>query len=178
MVSPGGRVVLDDRHAGDPPVPEELQVALREWAVVAARTARTGGAEDLAAVRWRGRMLASRLAGVLDRPVDLVDPVTGAVERIQSRGAIPPPVGPTPWGTGLAVSGFVAVLMAVLDLVLMRTIATSFGLLWVPANLLLTLGLAPLLWMLRHTPLWRWPALGAAAGIGAGWLVLLAALLG
>ena len=76
--------MLDDRHAGDPPVPEELQLALREWAVVAARTARTGGAEDLAAVRWRGRMLASRLAGVLDRPVDLVDPVTGAVERIQS----------------------------------------------------------------------------------------------
>ena len=76
------------------------------------------------------------------------------------------------------MSGFVAVLMAVLDVVLMRTIATSFGVLWVPANLVLTFGMTPLLWMLRHTPLWRWPALGVAAGIGAGWLVLLAALLG
>jgi hypothetical protein len=33
------------------------------------------------------------------------------------------------------------------------------------------------LWLLRRTPLWRWPALGATVGLGVSWVVLLLAML-
>ena len=76
------------------------------------------------------------------------------------------PPGPTPWGTGLLIAAFVAVFLTL-----------AFGWLWIPANLLVGLGLAPSLWLLRRTPLWRWPALGATVGLGVSWVVLLLAML-
>jgi uncharacterized protein DUF2537 len=88
------------------------------------------------------------------------------------------PSGPTPWGTGLVIAAFVAVFVAVADVALCRAFAEAFGLLWIPANLLVGIGLAPSLWLLRRTPLWRWPALGAAVGLGVSWVVLLLAMLG
>jgi hypothetical protein len=98
-----------------------------------------------------------------------------------STGPIPRPPHdpePTPWVTGLAVSAYTAVLVAVGDVALSRAFAEAFGLLWVPANVLVALGLAPSLHLLRHVPFWRWPALGAAAGLAVAWVVLLLGLLG
>jgi len=92
----------------------------------------------------------------------------------------PPPVeppGPTPWATGLLIAAFVAVFLALADVALCRAFAEAFGLLWIPANLLVGAGLAPSLWLLRRTPLWRWPALGATVGLGVSWVVLLLAML-
>jgi uncharacterized protein DUF2537 len=70
------------------------------------------------------------------------------------------------------------VVVAVGDIALSRAFAEAFGLLWVPANILVALGLAPSLHLLRLTPFWRWPALGAAAGLVAAWVVLLLGQLG
>jgi hypothetical protein len=93
--------------------------------------------------------------------------------------AIPPvePPGPTPLATGLLIAAFVAVFLTLADVALCRAFAEAFGLLWIPANLLVGLGLAPSLWLLRSTPLWRWLALGATVGLGVSWVVLLLAML-
>ena len=180
----GGRVVLGERRVSDPPLPVELQRALGEWAAFGVTVARSGGPQEREMLQRRGRQLASRVADVLGRPVEFTDPVTGRIEsvRVGSTGPIPrlapEPPGPTPWATGLAVSLFFAVLVAFGDIVLSRAFAEAFGLLWVPANLLVGLGLTPSLYLLRQTPFWRWPAIGAAAGLAAAWVVLLLGLLG
>ena len=179
-------------------LPADLSAALCEWRAVAAAVVRSGGAREQELVRQRGRQLAVRVAAVLGRPVDFVDPVTGTVESIpagsvpqprEARGpstsatvAVPAltrePPGPTPWGTGLAISVFFAVFAALADIALSSAFADAFGLLWIPANLLIGLGLAPSLLMLHTTPFWRWPALGVAAGLVAAWVALLLDLLG
>ena len=76
------------------------------------------------------------------------------------------------------MAAFFAVLVAVADVVLARAFAGAFGLLWIPANLLVTAGTAPSLWMAREVQFWRWPALGAAAGVVVAWVVMLLGLLG
>jgi hypothetical protein len=180
----GGRVVLGERRSGDPELPPDLLDALGEWAAFAVSVMRSGGPRELALLQRRGRQLASRVADLLGRPVEFTDPITGEVESIQvgSTGLIPrlsaEPAGPTPWATGLTVAAFVALLAAFADIALSRAFAEAFGLLWVPANLLVGLGLAPSLYLLRNTSFWRWPALGGAAGLGVAWLVLLLGLLG
>lgn len=104
-------------------------------------------------------------------------PATGAPARHRSPLATQPPE-PTPWATGLPVALFFAVLVAIGDIVLSTAFAEAFGLLWVPANLLVGLGLAPSLHLLRSVPFWRWVALGGAVGLSVAWLVLLLGLLG
>ena len=115
-------------------------------------------------MRRRGRLLASRVADVLGRPVEFVDPATGVAESIEDELADPQPRPrePTPWATGLPVAAFIAVLVAIGDVVLSRAFADAFGLLWVPANLLVGLGLAPSLYLLRAG------AVLALAGAGRG----------
>jgi Protein of unknown function (DUF2537) len=176
--------VLGDRQPGDPQLPVELEDALQEWSAYASAVTRSGRPEEVQLVRRRGRQLASRVADVLGRPVELVDPVTGEIEAVRTGSTGPLPVlaveppGPTPWATGLTVSAFFAVVVAIGDVVLSRAFAEAFGLLWVPANIVVALGLSPSLWLARATPFWRWPALGAAVGLGVAWVVLLLGLLG
>jgi hypothetical protein len=175
--------VLQDRNAGDARLTDDLRAALREWVTVAETVCRSGDAHELDLLRRRGRQLALRVADVLGRPVEFVDPVSGEVESIQvaapPRPALAPePPGPIPWGTGLAVAAFVAVLVTVADVVLAEAFAGAFGLLWIPANLLVTAGTAPSLWVARDVPFWRWPALGAGVGLLAAWVVMLLGLLG
>ena len=171
--------------------PDELQSALSEWAAFAVTAGRSGAPDEQDLVRRRGRQLASRVATVRGRPVEYVDPVSGAVESVRAaaRPILAPrggrrhslaaeQVGPTPWATGLPVSAFFAVLVAIAVVQLSSAFAEAFGLLWVPANLLVGLGMAPSLYLLRAVPFWRWPALGAAVGLGVAWLVLLVAMLG
>lgn len=184
MRASGGRVELGDRRPDDPPLPEELTAALREWAAFAAAAGRSGVPAEQDLVRRRGRQLAARVAGVRGRPVEFTDPASGAVESVRAptaarhRALAPEPAGPTPWDTGLPVAAFFAVFVAIADISLSRAFAEAFGLLWIPANLLVVLGLAPSLWLLRTVPFWRWPALGAAVGLAVAWVVLLAGLLG
>jgi Protein of unknown function (DUF2537) len=173
---------VGERRVGDPPLPAELEDALREWGALAHSMARYG-IEERELLQHRGRRLAARVAEVLGRPVEYTDPVTGHVEAVDAVVTDPiprlaaDPAGPTPWATGLAVSGFFAVFVAVGDLALSRAFAEAFGLLWVPANLLVGIGLAPSLLLLRRLPFWRWPAFGTAAGLLAAWVVLLLELL-
>ena len=75
------------------------------------------------------------------------------------------------------MAAFAAVLVTMGDVVLSRAFADAFGLLWVPANLLVGVGLAPSLYLLRNVPFWRWPAVGTAAGLVIAWVVLLFGLL-
>jgi len=193
--------VLRGADAGDARLSAELRAALQEWADVADTVLRSGNAHELDLLRRRGRQLASRVADVLGRSVEFVDPVSGAIESIGvghgprpaapeaeeagggADGAAPRPAlgleppGPAPWATGLAVATFFAVLVAIADVVLATAFAGTFGLLWVPANLLVTAGTAPSLWLAREVPFWRWPALGAAVGLVAAWVVMLLGLL-
>lgn len=177
------RVEMGDREPGDPVLPRELQNAVDEWSAYAGMVAVGGNADELDLVRRRGRQLASRVSGVLGRPVDYVDPVDGTVESITA-DATPVPrlagrwTGPTPWSTGLVVSGFCLIFVAIGDIVLSRAFEAAFGGLWLPANLLVGLGLAPTLWLVRQVPFWRWFAFGTAAGLVVAWVVLLLETLG
>ncbi len=89
-----------------------------------------------------------------------------------------PPGEPTPWATGLTVSAVTAVIVGI------GLFSFSQGLarvgFWpvVLANLLVAAGLTPSLWLTRATPIWRWVAYGAAAGILLTWIALLLSLLG
>ncbi len=184
MRASGGRVELGDRRPDDPPLPDELAASLREWAAFAAAAARSGVPAEQDLVRRRGRQLAARVAGLRGRPVEFTDPMSGSVESVRvpgearHRSLALEPGGPTPWATGLPIAAFFAVFVALADISLSRAFAEAFGLLWIPANLLVAVGLAPSLWLLRTVPFWRWPAVGAAAGLAVAWVVLLAGLLG
>jgi hypothetical protein len=174
---------LGDRQPGDAPLPSDLQEAVREWSALAVLAGRSAGPQQRALLRRRGLQLAGRVADVLGRPVEFTDPSTGEIEsvRVGAPGASPRlavrPPGPTPWATGLTVSAFFAVLATIADVALSRAFAGAFGLLWIPANLLVGVGLAPSLYLLRTVPFWRWPAVGTAAGLAAAWVVLLLGLL-
>ena len=158
-----------------------MRQALREWRVLAESAARSGGPEEYEAVRRRGRLLAARVADALGRPVDFVDPATGVAESIDDRtdpfGSAEYSPAVVPWATGLPIAGFAAVVVTIGDIALSRAFADAFGLLWVPANLLVGMGLAPSLYLLRGVPFWRWPAIGTAAGLVVAWIVLLLGLL-
>lgn len=180
----GGRVVLGDRRPGDAPLPDDLRAALHEWGAVAATVVQSGAPDEYDVIRRRGRQLAARVAELHGRTVDYVDPFTGRSEPVEGGPTAPvpvlaiPPAEPTPWATGLPVAGFVAVFVAIADVTLSATFAEAFGPAWIPANLLVGAGLAPSIWLLRRTPFWRWPAVGAAAGLGAAWVMLMLGLLG
>jgi hypothetical protein len=76
---------------------------------------------------------------------------------------------PTPWATGLPITGFFAVLAALGDVAFVRAIGVAAGWWWIPANLGVCAGLAPGLWLLRSVPFWRWPVYGVAAGLAGAW---------
>lgn len=178
----------------------ELSEALHEWARVAAAVRRSAGGEGEAAstvVSRRGMQLAARLAASMGMPVGYVDPLTGEVSvvdppeeeprpsqrparaaRPESKRAAshraPEPAGaePVPWLTGLTVSAFSFVLVLVAVLTLAVTLAATNPLLAIASDVVVTVGLLPSVWLVRHTPIWRWIGFGVAAAIAAGWLAL------
>jgi hypothetical protein len=182
------------------PLGPELADALHEWARVAAALSRTDEeatpgtpSEAGAVVSRRGHQLATRVAAVMGSPVRYRDPVTGAdivieppprepskapsvVERLF--GKPEPESEATPWGTGLVVAAFVAVVLAVAMLALAGTLATeTSGWLAIAACLVVSGGLAPSLWLARRLPILRWAALGAAAGMLISWVGVLLVVL-
>ncbi|MEZ0052196.1 hypothetical protein ABIA30_003208 [Mycobacterium sp. MAA66] len=80
----------------------------------------------------------------------------------------------TPWGTGLAVAGFVAAVVAAGIVVLSLGLTRVHPLLAVTLNLIAVGGLAPTVWGWRQRPVWRWFVLGSGAGVAIGWLMTLA----
>ncbi|HKR51637.1 MAG TPA: DUF2537 domain-containing protein [Pseudonocardiaceae bacterium] len=85
---------------------------------------------------------------------------------------------PTPWATGLTVTGVTAVTVGIALSSLSQGLATMG--IWpvVLSNLLVAAGLAPSIWLAWATPIWRWVAYGAAAAIPLTWILLLLSLLG
>lgn len=188
------------------PLGADLAAALHEWARVAAavRQASTGshaaisepGEDAVGVVSRRGHQLAARIATEIRMPVHYVDPVTEVATVVVPNPAVAPPRGPrhadpsgsglfrrtpgepTPWGTGLTVSAFLAAVVLVGMLALMSTLAeATSGWLAFGATVLVTGGMAPSLWLGRRVPILRWVCFGAAAGLAASWLGLLFVLL-
>ncbi|CRZ18739.1 DUF2537 domain-containing protein [Mycolicibacterium neworleansense] len=80
----------------------------------------------------------------------------------------------TPWGTGLTVSAFVAVVLGAAIVVLGVGLLRVHPLLAIGLNMVAVGGLAPTVWGWRHRPVWRWFVLGSAVGVACGWVALLA----
>jgi hypothetical protein len=175
----GSAVLTSNGDRGPDPawflLSEELRAALDEWARVAeavalGRVGQQGRTSPAELVSRRGRQLATRLAVATGHPVGYVDPLIGGVELIGSE--------PTPWATGLTVSVVSAAMVLIALVASGRNLAEIRP--WVPAAtlLLVTVGLAPSVWLARGTPVWRWLGYGVAAGVVLSWVVLLLSLLG
>ena len=81
---------------------------------------------------------------------------------------------PTPWGTGLTVAAFTAAVTGTAIVVLSMGMTRVHPLISIGLNLVAVGGLAPTLWGWRAIPVRRWFVLGAAVGVTAGWLTLVA----
>ncbi len=80
---------------------------------------------------------------------------------------------PTPWSTGLLVSGFAAVFTLVAVVGFGSALTNIHPLLAVGFNLVVVGGAAPTVWRWRRVPVWRWVVYGATAGVVSGWAALL-----
>lgn len=156
-------------------VPAGLAGALDEWAEVAGALGAEAGSDRATAelVSWRGRQLAARLAATTGTTVGYHDPVLGVVQDVSPAGA-----EPTPWATGLTVSAFAAAIVVTAMVTLVRGLAEVTWLLGALGLLVVTGGLAPTIWLARHTPLWRWVGLGFAVGLALSWVAVILATLG
>jgi hypothetical protein len=136
-------------------------------------------------VSRRGRQLADRVSAALDMTIRYHDPLTGEVLVVDATNIEPepepepPPAGPepTPWITGLTVSILLAVVTLSAVLTLAVTLNETSPFLAIGANIVVTAGLAPSVWLARHVLIWRWVALGVATGLVLGWVGLIIVLL-
>lgn len=180
------------------PLSAGLADALHEWAKVADAVARAESAPDgvaSALVARRGRQLAGRIAAEMGAPVDYVDPLTDeviAVDVPEAAGTDPTPTGwrdvirlrpdqvtdePTPWATGLTVTGFTAAVVCIAMVALSLGLGETSSLLALFANVMVVAGLAPSVWLTRNVLIWRWVAYGVVLGLVTAWIALLFTLL-
>lgn len=163
------------------PLPPALAAAMHEWAQVVhgvAADQQVAGETSATLMSRRGRQLAARLAAETGAEVCYWDPARGRVSRIGrvSRAAGAPE--PTPWGTGLTVTGFVAALVVVALVVVSLGLAEVSVLLAVVVNVVVAGGFAPSIWLGRRVPVWRWVAFGTAIGVVLAWIALALSALG
>jgi hypothetical protein len=176
----------------------DLAEALHEWARVADAVHRNGPTDEGAAARLisrRGQQLASRVAAAMGSPVSYADPLTGEITEIAVPAAsvVPDvstvaeqespdltqesdpdrPAEPTPWATGLTVTGFSAAVVLLVVVALSLALGAASNWLALIANVVIALGLAPSVWLARRAPVWRWVAYGVVAGIVIAWIALL-----
>lgn len=181
----GDRAVLvngDGSAVTDPgrlPLGTDLTDALHEWAKVAAAVARAEPGDAAGAVvSRRGLQLAGRVATSLGVTVRYVDPLSGEESVVEPVRASPPSPRPrrrpepTPWLTGLTLSAASLVLTVLTVVTLAATLAETYSLLALAANVVVTAGLLPSLWLIHRQPIWRWIAYGVAVGLGLAWLAL------
>ncbi|HEY3606905.1 MAG TPA: DUF2537 domain-containing protein, partial [Pseudonocardiaceae bacterium] len=167
----------------------DLAEALHEWARVADAVHRNGQPDESAAARLisrRGQQLAGRVAAVMGSPVSYADPLTGEITEIavpsvpdheapaQPEAAEPSirknDAEPTPWATGLTVTGFSAAVVLIVVVALSLALGAASDWLALIANVVIALGLAPSVWLARRTPIWRWVAYGVVGGIVVAWI--------
>ena len=157
----------------------ELLDALQEWAhvVTAVLKIHELGDRTTAAtvVSRRGLQLTARVAAEMRRPILYRDPLTGETSRVDPPYV--PPAGPrarstepTPWATGLAVSVLSGVVVLIAVLALAWTLAETNVWLAAGAEIVVTAGLLPSVWLARFTPIWRWVAFGVAGAIALSWI--------
>lgn len=79
---------------------------------------------------------------------------------------------PTPWGPGLALAGFAALIIGTAVYVISAGLADRPWIALV-ANIIVAAGLAPALWMSRQLPVLRWVSLGGAVGTLVAWISIL-----
>lgn len=79
---------------------------------------------------------------------------------------------PTPWATGLVLTAFSALVVAIAVWVLSDGLADR-PVVSVLVNVLVAAGLTPAMWLSRNLPVLRWIAAGALVGILAGWVIAL-----
>lgn len=79
---------------------------------------------------------------------------------------------PTPWGPGLVLATFTALVIGTAVYVISQGLADRLFLA-VMANVVVAAGLTPALWMSRGLPVLRWISLGGAAGTLVSWISLL-----
>jgi hypothetical protein len=77
---------------------------------------------------------------------------------------------PTPWFTGLAVTGLSGFVVCFVTLTLMFGFGSRALWLGFLAGAVVAAGLTPSMVLLRRVPGWRWAAYGAALGLVVGWL--------
>lgn len=174
------------------PLGADLAEALHEWAKVADAVVRTETPADgvaSALVTRRGKQLAGRIAAAMNSPVSYTDPVSGelvSVEAPEDPAKTEAPVAgepesseqePTPWGTGLTVSGITAAIVTVTVASLSLGLGETSRWLALVANVLVVGGLAPSVWLGRKVPVWRWVAYGVVTGVLVAWLALILTLL-
>lgn len=80
----------------------------------------------------------------------------------------------TPWGTGLTVAAFTALIIGAAIVVLSLGMIRVHPMIAVALNLIAVGGLAPTLWGWRRIPVRRWFVLGSGVGVAVGWIGLLA----
>jgi Protein of unknown function (DUF2537) len=174
--------------------PTALADALDEWAEVAAAICADGEIDPVTAelVSARGRQLAARLAAAAGITVRYTDPMRGVLERVSAAqprrtpeagvslgaGTSPEAAEPTPWATGLTVTAFAAVVVLFAVASLVRGLGEMAWWLGAAGLIVVTAGLAPSVWLTRHTPLWRWVSYGVAGGLGLSWVIALLSTLG
>ncbi|HEX5143094.1 MAG TPA: DUF2537 domain-containing protein [Mycobacterium sp.] len=79
----------------------------------------------------------------------------------------------TPWGTGLTVAAFTAVVIGAAIVVLSAGLVRVNPILAIGLNLVAVGGLAPTVWGWRRRPVVRWFVLGAGVGVAVAWVTLL-----
>ncbi|NGY59304.1 DUF2537 domain-containing protein [Lentzea sp. NEAU-D13] len=175
------------------PLGADLAEALHEWAKVADAVVRTETPADgvaSALVTRRGKQLAGRIAAVMNSPVNYTDPVSGELVSVEAPESaakaakaekdeypLATEPEPTPWGTGLTVSGITAAIVAVTVVSLSLGLGETSRWLALVANILVVGGLAPSVWLGRKVPVWRWVAYGVVTGVLVAWLALILTLL-
>jgi hypothetical protein len=80
----------------------------------------------------------------------------------------------TPWGTGLTVAAFTAVVTGAAIVVLSLGLSRVHFLLVIGLNLVAVGGLAPTVWGWRQRPVVRWFVLGSGIGVAVAWISLAA----
>lgn len=142
----------------------ELPPELAEWARVSTALGSLEG-EMRTIVRHRAEQLAAQYAEKLQVEIAVID----EADQVH--------LEPTPWGTGLAVTGFAVAVVLVALLALSEGLSALNPVAAVAANILVVGGLAPTIWQCRAVPVWRWLALGALLGIALAWTALLVSAL-